>query len=216
MESPPPPTPSRQGRGNLSARVPGTEAGTPQTTLPCFSRSQLGVILLLGAALLLLWAWRANFGFAPSPPPARTMTLAFVEVAGAVAHPGLYSFPQPPSLAEVWRQAGGPATPPSREAPVPTGTRVEIDNLGHYQLTRLSGAQLVTLGLALDLNQAEAADLDGLPGIGPALAQRIIEYREKNGPFKKIEDLQQVSGIGPAKLEKIKPYLLIEEKVEPE
>ena len=65
--------------------------------LPYFSRSQLGVILLLGAALLGLYAWRAHVLFPPSPPPPGTMSLAFVEVTGQVAHPGVYSFPKPPA-----------------------------------------------------------------------------------------------------------------------
>ena len=73
----------------------------------------------------------------------------------------------------------------------------------------MNGARLLTLGLALDINAASREDLDALPGIGPALAQRIFDYRQKHGPFKKIDDLEQVSGIGPNKLENIKPYLII-------
>jgi len=57
---------------------------------------------------------------------------------------------------------------------------------------------------ALDLNSASAAELDLLPGIGPALAQRIIEYREKHGGFRTLEELKKVSGIGPKKFEAIK------------
>ena len=74
--------------------------------LPSFSRSQLGVILLLGAALLGLYAWRAHVFFSPSPPPPGTLTLAFVEVTGKVPHPGVYAFPKPPTLREVWAKAG--------------------------------------------------------------------------------------------------------------
>ena len=71
----------------------------------------------------------------------------------------------------------------------------------------MSGAQLLTLGLPLDLNRASAEDLDAIPGLGPALAQRIVDYRKAHGPFKKIEDLREVSGIGPQNLQKLKPYL---------
>ncbi|HXF49193.1 MAG TPA: helix-hairpin-helix domain-containing protein [Verrucomicrobiae bacterium] len=52
----------------------------------------------------------------------------------------------------------------------------------------------------LDLNRAELAELERLPGIGPALAQRIVEYRAKNGPFKNVRELLRVAGIGPKKL----------------
>ena len=55
-----------------------------------------------------------------------------------------------------------------------SGSRVEIDADGHYRLARMHGAELLTLGLPLDLNSAGATDLDALPGIGPALAQRIV------------------------------------------
>ena len=50
----------------------------------------------------------------------------------------------------------------------------------------------------VDLNAATAADLDALPGIGPVLAQRIVEHRERNGPFQSVEQLDDVPGIGPA------------------
>ncbi len=174
-----------------------------------FSRAQQGVILLLGAALLFLWAWRANFWLPPSPPPAKPLDLVFVEVSGAAAHPGVYSFDHAPTLAEAWRRAGVSTPPPVGDTKLASGTRVEIDEKGGYRLGRMSGDALMTLGLALNLNTATLKDLDALPGIGPALAKRIVDYREKHGPFKKIDDLEQVSGIGLKKLEKIKPYLII-------
>ncbi len=189
--------------------------------LPYFSRSQLGVILLLGAGLLLLWAWRANFGLGPSAPPPLGPDLnpVFVEVRGAVAAPGVYSFGHSPSLAEVWRQSGGPGM--ALPAPDPdqteqigkitSGSLITISPDRHYQLGRMAGAQLLTLGLPLELNTAAAADLKTLPGIGPALAQAIVSYRTTYGPFKKIDDLLQVSGIGPAKLENLRPHLVISE-----
>ena len=84
---------------------------------------------------------------------------------------------------------------------------MEVTPDGGYRLAAMSGAQLLTLGLPLDLNRATAEDLDAIPGIGPALAQRIVDYRQAHGPFKKIEDLMEVSGIGPENLQKLKPYL---------
>ena len=115
--------------------------------LPYFSRSQLGVILLLGAALLLLYAWRAHVLFPPSPPPPGTLSLAFVEVTGKVAHPGVYSFPRPPSLKEVWAKAGAVGTPPDPDKTIASGSRVEVTPDGGYRLAAMPGAQLLTLGL---------------------------------------------------------------------
>lgn len=184
--------------------------------MPHFSRTQLGVILLLGAALLLLWAWRGNFGFPPSPPPAPTLHPVYVEVTGPGARPGVYEFPEPPTLSAVLNQAG--AHPPGKEAPgtrggktLSPGSKIELTADGQVRLGRMAGPRLLTLGLALDLNRATAGDLEALPGIGPALAKRILEYRQSHGPFKKLEDLEQVSGIGPKKLALIKPYLVIAE-----
>ena len=59
----------------------------------------------------------------------------------------------------------------------------------------------------LDINTATADELDGLPGIGPALAQRIIDRRETAGPFRGEEDLLAVEGIGPATYEDLTPYI---------
>jgi competence protein ComEA len=61
----------------------------------------------------------------------------------------------------------------------------------------------------LNLNTAKAADLEKLPGIGAATAARIIEYREQNGPFTKVEDLMNVRGIGEKTFLKLKPLVMV-------
>jgi competence protein ComEA len=73
----------------------------------------------------------------------------------------------------------------------------------------MSGSELLTLGLALDPNLASVADLEAIPGIGPVLAKRIVEFREEHGPVHKLETLLEVKGMGPKILEKIRPYVVI-------
>jgi competence protein ComEA len=175
--------------------------------LPYFSRSQLGVVLILGAALLGLYAWRAHVFFPPSPPPPGTLSLAFVEVTGKANHPGVYSFTRPPSLREVWAKAGAVGTPSDPDQTIASGSRLVVAPDGRYGVSTMSGTQLLTLGLPIDLNQATAEDLDAIPGLGPALAQRIVDYRKTHGPFKQLDDLGEVSGIGPQNLQKLKPHL---------
>jgi len=71
-----------------------------------------------------------------------------------------------------------------------------------------------TAAAVVNLNTASAADFEGLPGIGAKTAARIIEYRQKNGPFKKIEELMNVRGIGEKNFLKLKPQLTVSARPE--
>lgn len=61
----------------------------------------------------------------------------------------------------------------------------------------------------IDINTADVATLEKINGIGPAKAKAIVDYRSKNGPFQKIDDLEKVDGIGPKLMEKMKPEVTI-------
>ena len=61
----------------------------------------------------------------------------------------------------------------------------------------------------VDLNRATASDLEALPGIGPKLAHRVIEHRTSHGPFKRVEDLRQVKGIGHKKFDRLRSHVLV-------
>jgi competence protein ComEA len=69
-----------------------------------------------------------------------------------------------------------------------------------------------TAAAPVDLNTATAAQIATLPGVGPKAAQRIVEYRDKNGGFKKIEELMNVKGIGEKSFLKLKPLITVGEK----
>jgi competence protein ComEA len=72
-----------------------------------------------------------------------------------------------------------------------------------------TAVRALVAGTTLDVNVATAADLELLPGIGPALAQRIVDDRTRSGPFQRVEDLDRVRGIGPRTLERLRPFVRV-------
>ncbi len=97
------------------------------------------------------------------------------------------------------------------EAPVPADSVevVPIPTSGFADTPRRRASAAAPV--RMNLNTADAALLQRLPRIGPALAGRIIAYREANGPFRRVEDVTRVRGIGEKTLEKLRPYLYVEE-----
>ena len=74
---------------------------------------------------------------------------------------------------------------------------------------KLSGAQLLTLNKKINLNTATKNDLAAISGIGPKMAEKIIDYRKEHGTFERIEDIMDIKGIKEKKFEKIKRYLAV-------
>jgi competence protein ComEA len=79
----------------------------------------------------------------------------------------------------------------------------------HHRSSGRSGAHKLQPGYTLDINTATEAELTQLPGVGPGLARRIVEYREANGPFATVDDLQNVSGVGPSKFAKMESFVRV-------
>lgn len=75
------------------------------------------------------------------------------------------------------------------------------------------GASRSTPSLRVNLNRADMQRLASVPGVGPVLAKAIVEFRAAHGPFQRLEDLSAVPGIGPKRLEKIGPYLMLDGEV---
>ena len=123
-----------------------------------------------------------------------------VHVAGHVREPGLVEIAEGSRVADAIAAAGG-LLPGARAesvnlaAPVGDGERVVVSGPGEA-----SQAAPQDPGAILHLNSATAAELDALPGVGPVTAQRIVSFREENGPFGSVDDLLDVPGIGEAKL----------------
>lgn len=74
----------------------------------------------------------------------------------------------------------------------------------------LSGSQLLTINKRININTATKTDLEAIRGIGPKAAEKIVEYRQEHGRFKRVEDIMKVNGIKEKGLEKIKIYLTVE------
>jgi competence ComEA-like helix-hairpin-helix protein len=85
--------------------------------------------------------------------------------------------------------------------------RVDDDGCALEEVDRLPGPQRLIYGVGLDVNRDPAADLELLPGIGPAKASAIVESRARDGPFGSVEELARVKGIGEKTVERIRPWV---------
>ena len=139
-------------------------------------------------------------------PTAADAPTAFVHVVGQVANPGLYELPAGSRVVDAVAAAGG-FTATADQAQLNLAQVLED---GQQIIVLAQGAvPAVSTGPAgaaatVDINTADATGLETLDGIGPALAQRILDYRSAHGGFRTVNDLQNVPGIGPKKFAAIK------------
>lgn len=161
--------------------------------------------------------------------PPRTI---FVHVAGAVTAPGVYKLAEGQRAVDAIAAAGGPTAEAAVDSinlalPLTDGQRLYVPTRREVEGTPAGGVfsggktfappggdgpdgSTGSSGTrAVDLNNATKEQLDGIPGIGPVLAERIILYRTVNGPFKSVDELTKVSGIGTKKLEDLRPYVTV-------
>jgi competence protein ComEA len=150
-----------------------------------------------------------------------TVDQLVVQAAGAVVHPGVYKVPADARVNDLVQIAGGfaPDADPDQvtlAATLTDGERVYVPRVGESVMPPpgTSGSNAPGSGSAsprgpVDLNHASEADLEALPGIGPALAQAIIDYRSQHGPFRSVDGLSDVRGIGPTKLEQLRPLVKV-------
>ena len=169
----------------------------------------------------------------PSGEPAATGSPVFVHVHGRVALPGLYELPPGARVVDVVAAAGGFADDAEQGAvnlarPLVDGEQLYVPAVGDAADGPGGGAGAAAAGgtgagagsavgggasgpgaALVDLNSADAAALETLPGVGPATSAAILEWRRQNGAFRSVDDLLGVSGIGEKTLATLSPLVTV-------
>lgn len=183
--------------------------------------------LAVAAAGWCAWRWwpasaevpfdgrgRAEAGGSSEQSASAEASVVVVHVVGAVARPGVYVLPTGSRVGAAVEAAGGlldDAAPQGVNLArfVRDGEQLCVPTIGEAAApTAAAGASGAPGGL-VDINTADVALLDTLPGIGPATAERIVRDRAANGPFRTVDDLQRVTGIGPKKLEQLRDLVTV-------
>lgn len=195
------------------------------------ARLVAGGLAAAGAVVVGLWVTRP-----PAAPPETTLPFAsttvslavtstseagtvVVYVTGAVVAPGVRELPTGARVVDAVEAAGGlrADADPARinlAAPVRDGERVYVPAVGEPAPPPVAGDSGGSSGSGaaagpVDLNEADEAALDALPGIGPATAAAIIQHRQQIGRFTSVDQLLDVRGIGEAKLEQLRPLVMV-------
>lgn len=184
----------------------------------------VGVLLgmLLAGSIFLVARGPRGQSVALRPPP--TGEPLQVHVTGAVVRPGVYDLPEGARVQHAVEAAGGFVAEADKHAinlaaRVEDADKLDVPFLAGFIPDEEQGFVVVSEGTPspllgedlVDINSASQEELEQLPGIGPTLAERIIAYREENGPFARIEDIVNVSGIGSATYDEIKDLIAVGE-----
>jgi competence protein ComEA len=175
-----------------------------------------GVLFGLFVAALIWVVSRNPSGEAVTLRPVPTERPIVVHISGAVPRPGVYALPRSARVQDAISAAGGFLAEAEKDfinlaRALEDGEKLDIPYIeGASPVIPTPGEEIVAATTELmDINTAADFELETLPGIGPTIAQRIIEYREENGPFLSIEDIVNVPGIGPVTFERIKDLITV-------
>jgi competence protein ComEA len=188
---------------------------TPAQRRLLFAVVLLGALLVLGVPRLLhRGAGHVVVPLVRLPRSAHVPGTAklVVDVAGAVRRPGLHELPPGTRIADAVAAAGGATARADLNAvnlaaPIADGEQIVVPARGPAVPGASSGAAPSPTA-PLDLNSASLEQLDALPGIGPATAQKILDFRQAHGSFHSIAELDAVPGIGQGRIEQLKGLVL--------
>lgn len=191
---------------------------------PYLAMSFLFLVVLVGTVFALRRPEPAALTLiTPTPRATATLAAIVVDVRGAVAKPGVYTLPLGSRVQDALALAGDVLSNAETRGinlarKLNDGEQIYVPTVAEATLTpaaaltkgeRQPTSTKTPLG-KINVNTATLAELDVLPGIGPSIAQRIVDYRTQNGPFKKIEDLKKVRGIGDALFEQVKDLVTVQ------
>lgn len=191
----------------------------------------LGVMAGFVLAGVLIFVSRAPVGQPIVLQPAPTKAPLVVHVIGAVPRPGLYEFAEGARIQDAVDAAGGLLSSANvdainlaallsdgqqlnipyleGQATTEESTSLELPGSSNNNESSTQESSLSSDGELININTATLEELDSLPGIGPTIAQRIIDYRTENGAFSTIDEIMDVSGVGPATFDEIKDLITV-------
>lgn len=176
-------------------------------------------VIIIGTSGIVFWTKEKSAAIVTPPPspveqhkePVKPKEVV-VYVSGAVKQPGVIKLPPESRVIDALNLLGGAL--PSADlngvnlaALLVDGQQIHIPNQGDVGSGNVMTVGSKTPAGKVNINTADAAVLDTLPGVGPAMAQKIIDYRKNNGPFHTLEDIKKIPGIGESK------YLNLKDKI---
>jgi competence protein ComEA len=187
--------------------------------LRSMSREQKTIAVLLMGLVLLSWAYgyvRREilfwYGAKELPSPEASKPTIMVHVTGAVREPGVYKLQKGCRVQDAIGAAGGLAESADADvinlaALLTDGQRLSITEKASPQQAPDGGSAIADS--LIDLNTASASQLETLPGVGPEMAKRILDWRKQNGRFQTVDDLRKISGIGERTFARLKPLVKV-------